>query len=308
MCELGCEEFYSTIQWCNTHKAPESFYWGHYDNEFQLEEEYGVRSIRNIIHTPMWASGVNPDNCKYPSVAYPPRTLEYYGRFCSALARRYPGREWILWGEADNTWPREAAKLIQWAGDADTYVEMVKHAYIEMKKVDETCRIGLTSLVGGTLNGEFPTVVENGERVNKLGFFDRVLELGMGDYCDFIPIDLYCYGYGGARNFIIGLRKIKEIMAAHRIKKPIYVVECGAKITPPNGKIQTIFHHEVVTQETQAGFLLQAHRWATQNKVEKFFWHTLKDSSWGLVNRHGKRHISYYAFKMLQQGIEYGQD
>ena len=303
MYELGCTEYYSTIQWCNTHKAPDNFYWSQYDNEFQLEEQYGIKSIRNIIHTPSWASGVDPDNCKYPPVAYPPRTIEYYGKFCGALARRYPGREWVMWGEPDNAPPREDSKLIQWAGDPDTYMKMIQHAYVEMKKADETCSVGLGSLVCATLNGEYPTVVENGETLSKLYFFERLLELGAGDYCDFVPIDLYCYGYGGVKNFRTGIRKIKELMAAYDVKKPLYIVECGAKITPADGKIAQSFHHEIVTEETQAGFLMKAYRWAQENKIEKLFWHTLKDSNWGLVNRHEKKHLSWFSFKGALKGI-----
>ncbi len=301
--ELGCSSFYSTIEWCNAHRAPDNFSWSYYDKEFELEEEFGITSIRAILHTPMWASGVDSDNCKYQSIAYPPRTLEYYGRFCSTLVRRYPGREWVLWGEPDNHPPREDAKLIQWAGDAETYAKMIKYAYVEMKKADEHCVVGLGSLVGATLNGEFPTVVENGEPLNKLDFFETLLRLGIGEYCDFIPLDLYCYGYGGPRNFIIGIRKIKELMAKYHVKKPLYVVECGAKMTPPDGKIAQTFHHQVVTEETQAGFLMHAYKWAKENKIEKMYWHTLKESNWGLVNRHNKKHVSWYSFKAILKGV-----
>lgn len=303
MQELGCGSFYSTIQWCNVHKSPDNFYWGQYDKEFRLEEEYNIKSTRVIIHTPMWASGVDPNNCKYRPTAYPPRTLTYYGKFCAALARRYPGREWVLWGEADNHPPREDAKLIQWAGDADTYFKMIQNAYVEMKKADDTCLVGLSSLVGATLNGEFPTVVEDGRPLNKLDFFERLLELDVQDHCDFIPLDLYCYGYGGTKNFRVGIRRIKELMAKYQVKKPLYIVECGAKITPPDGKITQMFHHEVVTEETQAGFLMKAYRWAQENKIEKLFWHTLADSNWGLVNRLSKKHLSWYAFKAALNGV-----
>lgn len=303
MKELGCKQFYGTIQWCNVHKAPDSYYWSQYEQEFELEKELEVSSIRAIIHTPLWASGVDPDNCKYRPIAYPPRTLEYYGKFCASLARRFPGREWILWGEADNFPPREDPKLVQWAGDAETYFRMMQHAYVEMKKADESCVVGLTSLAGATLNGEFPTVVEDGKPLNKLGFFERLLELGADDYCDFIPLDLYCYGYGGAKNFRAGIRKVKELMAKHHVKKPLYIVECGAKITPPHGKIAQTFHHEIVTPETQAGFVLRAYQWAEENRIEKLFWHTLKDSNWGLVNRLGKKHLSWYSFKTIIDGV-----
>jgi len=301
--ELGCTSFYSTVEWCNSHKAPDTYYWGHYDNEFRQEQECGLKSIRTILHTPTWASGVDPNNCKYRPTAYPPRTLEYYGRFCAALVRRFPGREWVLWGEADNNWPREDPRVIQWAGDTETYAKMIKYAYVEMKKADPSCTIGLTSLVGATLNGEFPTVVEDGKPLSKIHFFEELLKLDVGDYCDFIPLDLYCYGYGGAKNFVVGIRKIKEVMAKFHVKKPLYITECGAKITPTDGKIAKIFHHEVVSEETQAGFLLHAYQWAKENKIEKMFWHTLKDSNWGLVNRLGKPHLSYHVFKGIQQGV-----
>ncbi len=210
MSTLGCKSFYGTVEWCNVHKAQDSFQLAYYDREFEFEREFKVKSIRTIFHTPLWASGINPSNCTYRPTAYPPVTLEYYGRFCAELAKRYPGREWVLWGEADNCPPREDPQLVQWAGDVESYCRMMKHAYVEMKKADENCTVGLTSLACATLNGEFPTVVENGQPLSRLEFFDQLLSLGVADYCDFIPLDLYCYGYGGVKNFRVGIRKIKE--------------------------------------------------------------------------------------------------
>jgi len=301
--QLGCEELYSTVEWCNAHKAPDLYNWSQYDSEFRLEQEFNLKSVRTILHTPLWASGVDPNDCKFRPTSYPPRTLEYYGKFCGALVRRYPGREWILGGEVDNNWPREDPKVVQWAGDIETYVKMAKYAYVEMKKVDPKCTVGMSSLVSATLNGEFPTVVENGQPLSKLPVFDKMLELGMGEYSDFIPLDLYCYGYGGSKNFLAGIRKVKETMAKYHVKKPIYITECGAKITPSDGKVAQTFHHEVVTEETQAGFLMHAYRWAKENKIEKFFWHTLQDSNWGLLNRFNKKHLAWYSFRSILNGV-----
>jgi len=301
--ELGCKEFYSTVEWCNVHKAPDMYNWSQLDSEFRSEEELGLKSIRCILHTPVWASGVDPSNCKFRPITYPPRTLEYYGRFCAALVNRYPGRTWVLWGEPDNFPPREDPKVIQWAGDVETYVKMVKFAYVEMKKTDPNCLISLGSLVGATLNGEFPTVVENGNVLNKLSFFEEMLKLNIGEYCDVISIDLYCYGYGKIPNFTVGIRKIKELMAKYGIKKPIYITETGAKITPLNGKIMKEFNHEAVSEETQSGFLMKSYKIAQNAKIQKMFWHTLQSSEWGLVNRFGKKHLSYYAFRAIQRGI-----
>jgi hypothetical protein len=302
--ELGCSSFYSTIEWCNVHKAPNLYHWEYYDSEFKQEQEYGLKSIRAILHTPTWASGVDPNNCKYRPTAYPPRTLEYYGKFCSALVRRFPGREWVLGGEIDNLPPRADSKVVQWAGDIETYVKMAKYAYVEMKKADSTCIIGLSSLVGATLNGEFP-IIESGHPLTRLYVFEEMLKLGMNDYADFVPLDIYCYGYGGCRNFLTGIRKIKEIMTKYHVKKPLYITETGAKMTPPDSKIATTkaFYHEIVSEETQAGFLLHAYQWAKENKIKKMFWHTLRSSEWGLVNRFNKPHLSYHVFKGIQQGV-----
>jgi len=301
--ELGCNIFYSTIEWCNVHKAPDYYDWTQYDIEFQSEKELGLQSTRVILHTPIWASGVDPKKCKFRPTSYPPRKIEYYGEFCSALVQRYPGREWILWGEADNCWPREDPKVVQWAGDTETYVAMAKHAYVEMKNADPRCVVGMSSLVGATLNGQFPTVVEGGQLLSKLHVFDKMLELGMGEFTDFIPLDIYCYGYGGAKNFIVGIRKIKEVMAKYRIRKPLYITETGAKITPLGSKMMQTFHHEAVSEETQAGFLMHAYECAQRAKIEKMFWHTLQSSEWGLVNRLGKRHLAWYSFRALLNGV-----
>lgn len=301
--QLSCQEFYSVLEWCNINTAQDMYYWSQIDSEFKLEEKYNTKSIRNILHTPLWASGVDRKNCKFKPTAYPPRVLDTYAKFCVELVKRYPGREWVLFGEVDNDWPREDPKVIQWASDMQTYVEMAKLAYIEMKRQDTTCKVSMSSLVSATLNGVFPTVVEDGKPLSKLHNFDKLLELGMGDFTDTICIDLYCYGYGNVRNFLAGVRKIKEVMAKYNVRKPIYITEIGAKITPSDGKIAKTFHHEVVTEETQAGFLMKIYKWGKEANIKKMFWHTLKSSEWGLFNRFDREHLSCQIFKAIKSGL-----
>ena len=75
--DLQCAEVYEPLLWCNIQPRRDVWNWTDLDAQFELEKHYGIKSTRYITHTPNWASGVNPKNCKYPSNSYPPRSVSY---------------------------------------------------------------------------------------------------------------------------------------------------------------------------------------------------------------------------------------
>ena len=293
--DLGVEWIYKPLLWRNVEKKKGIFDWAQYDKEFQFQKKIGLKSIRYIGATPLWASS-NPDS-QYREWTFPPKDLEDWRNFILQVVKRYPKQEWAIWAEPDNTPPRESPSMVCFSGTAEDYFKMLKIAYETAKNEDPDSRIGIGGLVGATLNGEFPTVVENGRRVNKFSFFEELVKLGSEKYCDFVGLDLFAYGYGGVKNFITGIRKIRNLT-----KKPLLILETGAKISHPEGRISEIFHHEYVTEETQAGFLLKAYNIAKSAGVEKMFWLTLISSEWGLINKKGRKLSSYFVFKNLMKG------
>lgn len=297
--DLEVRFLYNSLKWRNIEYKKGTFDFSRYDQELNLEKKLGFNSVRYLGHTSLWASTA-PSNSPYPYWAYPPKDIEYWKRFIGKVVRRYPGREWSIWAEQDNTPPREDPSVVCFVGSPKDYFVLLKTAYEVAKNEDKRSRIGLGALVAGTLNGAFPTVVENGKPLNRLPFFEKLIELGSENYCDFVCADIFCYGYGGFRNFVEGIRKIRNLT-----KKPIMITETGARISHPKGQLKTnpAFHHEIVTPETQCGFLFNAYQVASEAEVECMFWTKLISSEWGLVSNNRRRHLSYYAFKAIRQGL-----
>jgi len=304
--DLGCKEIYEPFLWCNVQPKKNVWNWEHYDQQFAFEEEHGIRSVRFLTHTPHWCSGVDPRDCKYPVNSYPPRSLLDFEVFVRALVKRYPGREWCVWAEPDNHPPRESDSLVRWASTAKIYGRMLQVGYESMKEIDSTCRVGMGGLVGATLNGAHRQIVHGQDKADHTRFFDTLLYDGADRFCDFIPLDLFCYGYGGVRNFIVGFRKIREIMHKHGVAKPIWVSETGAKITR-SGEApgeedfdREYFNHQFVTEQTLAGYMLYAYRTCIELNIEKMFWVGLVHSERGLINRRRRKLLTYDVFKMIQ--------
>lgn len=300
--DLNVTDLYHSVRWCNVQPRSETEYsWATYDFEFQLEREYGLSSVRSISHTPQWAIDTKND---YPHWTNPP-DINHWINFITQLITRYPGRTWTIWAEPDNYPPRESKDLVCFTGTSEQYGEMLKTAYEIAKKIDPTCSIGMGGLVGATINGSFEYDVFAGQTEDRLVFLEDLAHKGYLKYCDFIGADSYAYGYGGIQNIKNGLSRIRKISR----RKTIWILETGCKLTRTD-KIDPIlfkkkFGHETVTQETSAGLLFSMCKICEEFEIPKMFWVKLQDSDWGLVNRIGKKHLSYYMFKYLSLFPEY---
>lgn len=295
--DLGVKHIYNTIRWCNIQpRSADEFIWNSYDFEFEQEKSLGITGVRAISHTPVWAAQF--DNPYWTS---PPKSLTDWCIFIKTLVLRYPGRTWTIWAEPDNYPPRESKDLICFTGTAESYAEMLESAYTTAKKWDPSCTIGIGGLLGVTINGSFPYAVFNDQKEDRLVFLEKLVDLGMMHFADMIGLDAYFFGYGGMQNIRQGISRIRKITK----RKPMWILETGCKITPvdkighQNYKQQ--YGHEPVTQESAAGLMFSLCKLANEFDIKKIFWLTLQSSEWGLVNRLGRKHLTYHMFKMLNR-------
>lgn len=293
--DLRVRYLYSSLRWCNVQpRDPNNYVWTNYDVEFEKERTLGISSVRAITHTPAWASR-NVEGYDY--WRSPPCSLKEWELFIKELVIRYPGRTWTIWAEPDNYPPRDSPSFVCFTGTADDYAEMLRSAYIIAKKHDPSCSVGLGGLVGATLNGSYPYPIFEGHPEDRLVFLERLVELKCMRYCDFVGMDCYAYRYGGVKNVRNGISRIRKITR----RKPLWVLETGCKILPMDNSVSNDrFGHEAVTQETHAGFLLFMYKLCEEFDVSRMYWLTLQCSSWGLVNRLGRRHLAYEMFRLLQ--------
>lgn len=298
--ELGIKHIYDKLLWCNIETQPGKYNFKEFDKQLELEHRLGIESVRYISQTPAWISSA-PKGSRYNFGTYPPKQQQPWIRFLEKLFSKYPGRSWTIWAEPDNYPPRESDKIIRFTGSADDYFLLLKSAYGVAKSLDNNTTVGMGGLVGATINGEFELAIFNNNKENRLIFFQRLLELDACSFCDFIGLDLFSYGYGGPKNLPIALRKIKKMLSEYGdARKPLWIMESGARISH-RSKVEdpNQCNHEVVTEETAAGYLLHLYKFAVENRIERLYWLTLKDSNWGLINRKDRKHLSYYIFKNL---------
>lgn len=297
--DLNVKTIYNSLRWCNVQpNSMDHFNWSTYDFDFSLEKKYGIQSVRSLSHTPAWASKADTG---YPVWTSPPNNMAAWANFIKELVKRYPGRTWTIWAEPDNYPPRESQDLICWTGSAADYGELLKTSYLIGKREDPSCTIGIGGLVGATINGSYPYAVFGKQNEDRFVFLEELSSKGYLSFCDFIGLDCYAFGYGGFQNIRHGIHRARGLSR----RKTLWIMETGCKLTRTD-KIDSEtykkeYGHEPVTQETSAGLLLHVYQVAQEYDIPRVFWLTLKQSDWGLVNRLGKKYLTYNAFKLLSK-------
>lgn len=156
--------------------------------------KHNIKILGVIVRTPVWASGTSdPDS--------PPKNIEDWKRFVSTLVSRYKGRvtHWEILNEPD------IKKF--WNGTPEEYMRLLKEAYKTIKEVDPSIKV-----VSAGLDG-------NGEK-----YIDKLLTLGMADYCDIIAF----HPYGNTpEDSLKRVKNFLKIMERHGVKRPLWITEVG---------------------------------------------------------------------------------
>ena len=195
--------------------------WEKYDEIVDLAEEYGVRIIARLDHTPPWARDEGSD---YHS---PPSDVEYFGDFVEKFVSRYSGRvqHIQIWNEPNLS--RE------WGGEIDPagYFELLQEAYNRAKQADPDVVV---------LSAPMAMTNERSDRaITEFEYWEALYELGAHNYFDVMTAT----GYGidqppeeDPADDVINLRRIELLRSILQdyddTNRPIWLTEYGWNASP----------------------------------------------------------------------------
>ncbi len=250
----------------------------------------------DLVQIPLHLNRPSPDDCR----AIIDSDTKLIGKFIlpagvnsvpypemKEVLQQYKGlvQIWDFGGEPET---RPDQPGCRFTGEEWELVRQVKTFYETAKGIDPDNVVGGCGWITPTFNGAFGNE-------DRSPFFRNCFDLGIGDSLDFISTNFYTYGYGGMKNIVMGISKIKEVLSWYHVQKPVVVAECGV---PCAGDPR--FLHIIQTPERQATSLVKQHILFNSVGIDYAIWFALKHLGWGLLDTKGKPRPSYYAMQTIK--------
>src|SRR3989337_1266063 len=130
------------------------------DNHLREANKHGVELLAIIDYSASWASSAPPDVPSPERCMYPPKNIDDWKDYVTALVSHYKGKikAWEIWNEVN------AFDTFFKTGSVEKYVELLKAAYPVIKEIDPQAKV-----VGCVTTG---VDIEFIEAVFKSGGFD----------------------------------------------------------------------------------------------------------------------------------------
>lgn len=138
MRDAGVKLLRFTIRWSAIQQKENGpFNWKTYDDAVKKCREYGIIPYLMIANAPKWAAAdkkAAAEAPKFVQACHPDNKL--YAQFAATVAERYRNSTNYF-----QIWNEPYANQFYWGGTADTYTDMLKHAYPAIKKVHPDAKI-----------------------------------------------------------------------------------------------------------------------------------------------------------------------
>lgn len=268
--DMGFTWVKQTFAWRDIELEKGEFNWSHTDHIVYTANKYGgLDLLIRIDDAPEWAA----PGCKNPGAGViqgPPRDLQNFVDFLTALVGRYKGRirAYEIWNEPNLS--RE------WCGRTPSpaeYAEMLRVAYSTIKTIDPNA---IVISAGMTPTGSGPP-----EALPDTTYIDQLYQAmdGSSDgYFDVLGAHAPGYKappevspeeaannpeYGGQRFFVF--RRVEDLRAIMERYgdggKQVAITEFGWTSDP----IHESYAWHRVTEEQKADYLVRAYQWAEEN-------------------------------------------
>jgi hypothetical protein len=310
---------YNGLLWSDYQNSSASQFVGDPELEANMiaVSEAGMELILVIRSTPTWAQ-------KYAGYYCGPMAEDYLDDFAAFMgqvvakysADPYNVQYFELWNEPDES--RESvyspdAVLGCWGEPDETffggayYGEMLKQVYPAMKEANPNAKVVIGGLLLPCLPGTHPYC-------NMSRFFAGILEVGGGDYFDYVGFHTYTSYDPGQPNVIQMERNehwwatsggqvegklgyLKSVMVDHQVEKPILLTET-ALIDPNNHAVEDpeAFEH------AKADYLVWTYSRNIARGMEGTIWYYLDQYGWnksGLLDRINEPLPAYTAYQFL---------
>lgn len=269
------------------------------DDQVNAEVARGMDVVGVATYTPQWATST-------PQAARPtnvPANLylafddphNYWGQFMYKLALRYRDKidAWVVWNEPDLY---SATLRYTWDGGVEDYYQLLKVAYLAVKKANPHARVAL-----GGLTYWFDHMD------NRAPYLERLLALARqdptaaahNDYFDVVTV----HQYSNPLNVYAAILTYRDILSSHGLRRPIWVGE--SNVVPyddplTKGKIDKTLH---ATLDEQAAYVIQAFALARAAHADRMSVYKMVDEApegpgelYGLVRNDGSTRPAYAAY------------
>jgi len=258
--------------WRDIESKKGQFDWSHTDHIVYTANRYGAGKLDLLIrvdHPPEWAA----PGCSNPAqgiVQGPPRNLQDYANFLTALASRYKGRirAYEIWNE-----PNLAREWCGRVPDPAEYAQMLRVAYAAIKRADPNAMVISAGL---TPTGTQPPVAMPDDVYldqlyqamggNSDGYFDVLGAHGAGYKAppEMSPEEVAANkDYGGGRWFCF--RRVEDLRAIMEKygdgRKQIALLEFGWT----SDQVHPEYAWHAVTEEQKADYIVRAYQWAREH-------------------------------------------
>lgn len=271
------------IGWCRSGAGATAFDWGrmapdrdtltfkHAEGEYDnWMKPFGIKQVGLLGYTPRWASSA-PEGAQNPGT-YPPSDLFDWSDYIERTTKHFAGRipYYEVWNEQD---------IGFWKGTCNEYCELLKSAYLAVKRGDLSAKVVYGGLAG----------------VN-LPFLKECYEHGVAGYFDAMAV--HPYQWGDTFNdewFCRQIRDLRELMLDNGDDKEIFLTEFGweSKGTPESEDIQA----RLLMQAILTSLVLRE-----EARVEIVFPFTVRDwgsPSYGFIRDDDTRKPSWTAYSVL---------
>ncbi|MDX1521970.1 MAG: DPP IV N-terminal domain-containing protein [Anaerolineae bacterium] len=214
--DMGFDWAKGFVNWGTVETEPGEFRWVDPDNIVKAFGDQQVNILMRVHGTPPWA---RPADSHY---SHPPRDLDDFANFLTALATRYKGQvaAYEIWNEPNLSY--EWGYLVP---DPVAYTEMLKVAYAAIKKADPEALV---------ISGGLATTGDGSDdSYGDLAFLEAMYQAGAKGHFDAFGSHPYAYGLPPDQTHPGGLALDRvmqqhELMQAHGDgRTPIWITEIG---------------------------------------------------------------------------------
>jgi hypothetical protein len=271
-----------------------------YFNDQQVAQEInrGIQVVGLAAYTPQWATSTpqKAGTNNVPANLYLPfdDPKNYWGQFMYKLASHYAGQinTWIVWNEPDLY---DTKILYTWDGSITDMYQLVKVAYLAVKKANPNAKIVLPGLT-------YWLDKENGRPLYLARFMEAASKdptaAANGDYFDIVDV----HQYTNPLNIYNAIRLYQRAMELYSVSKPIWVGE--SNVVPdddPMNPLPPTFH---ATMDQQASYIIQAFALARAAGAQRMSIYKLVDEAreganelYGLVRNDGSVRPAFNAYQ-----------
>lgn len=251
-----------------------SYSWEGVDRVAATAKKYGINSLAIVTYSPKWAAD---QSCK-ADFGCSPADSKIFGLFAGEAARRYKDSifYWEIWNEPNT------ANFVGVKSDISRYSNILKEAYLEIKKVNQNNIV----LSGGLM----PSGDESDGSTSPLTFLKALYESGANQYFDAVALHPYSYpvspNYVAAWNSWEQMASVRQLMMSKGDSaKKIWITEYGAPTGGP-GSIRDLdqltftYNSDYMSETAQKEMAQQATAFYHQNAdwMGPFFWYSLHDN------------------------------